>query len=181
MPTHQKNALLVVLVCLLPLHLLHAQKKIERPEHYQTWVYEGKADSGPGYLTYLSPDTVVLNSSIMFNNTELGSYKVSNVSQIRIRKKTSQGIGALAGLVGGGLIGWIAGSSYEGDDYCGGKCGGVQPGTVTGLMALGFALVGTATGVIIGSKKKKFYLNGRLTPEQNLQLQEYVIHMSPRQ
>ena len=61
----------------------------------------------------------------MFNNTELGSYKVSNVSQIRIRKKTSQGIGALAGLVGGGLIGWIAGSSYEGDDYCGGKCGGV--------------------------------------------------------
>jgi len=160
------------------MNTINAQKEIDRPEKYQTWVYEGKAESGPGFLTSLSNETIVLNSSIMFNNTELGRYNVSNVSQIRIRKNSSQGIGALAGLVGGGLIGWIAGSSYEGDDYCGGKCPGVEPGTVTGLTALGFALVGTAVGVIIGSKKKKFRLNGTVTPEQNLQLQQYVNHMS---
>ncbi len=72
------------------------------------------SDSGPGYLTYVSRDSIVLNSSIMLQPVIMGRYEVRNVSQIRIRKHNSQGIGVLAGLVGGGLIGYFVGSAIEG-------------------------------------------------------------------
>jgi hypothetical protein len=180
MPSTAIKTLLVFCVGFISFNQVCAQKPIKRPENFHTWVYTGRTASESGYLTYASRDSIVLNSSIMFQPQVMGRYKVSDMSQIRFRRSNSQGIGALAGLVGGGLIGYFTGSAIEGDDYCGSTCVGAQPGTVTALVTIGSALVGTAIGLIIGSRKRKMKLNGKLTPEQLLRLQEYVIPMAPR-
>ena len=156
---------------------IQAQKKTIDPSKFQTWVYlyEG-SNFERGYLRDVSKESILVSKELL-PSTQTGyrSIDIPGIHQVKVRNKSKQAWGALIGLVGGAGIGALAGWQIEGGDFCGGKCGGTEPGTLVALSAVGMGIVGTFVGISIGSGKKSFKLNGQMTDPQFDELSRYAI------
>ena len=151
-----------------------AQKNL-RPDRHNTWVHQldGKVIEKQ-FLRAIGPDSLLVSNELLPPwETGFRRIDIEDIASVRVRNRSKQAWGALIGFAFGAGAGALIGKQVEGGDFCGGKCGGTAPGTLIALSATAGAMVGTTVGVIIGSGKKKFRLNGRITEVQLEDLRRY--------
>jgi len=169
-----KTLKLIVWLVFLCISSIYAQEKTQKIENYKTWVYLHKETLKIRCVLYKVKDSSILVTNI--ENGESQEIYIRDIQKIKIRKKNSIGkgalIGSVSGLVLGGAIGLIEGDdppdqwimSYTAEEK-----------------AVGYGVlltpIGAGVGVLIGSIKKSFDINGKLENYKlnKQQLRKYAI------
>lgn len=148
-----KNAVFYLMLSCFCFHL-YAQKSQDRPKTYKVWVELKNKQISQGYLIQLADSVIGIVDRKCIDSI---SYKVSEIEQLKFRRKgrvgKSIGIGAGAGLILGAIGGYSSGDDEPGFIAFSAEDKAVFSGT----MALP---IGAGVGAIIGVVKKKFLIEG---------------------
>jgi hypothetical protein len=128
----------------------HVSAQNEKSKVYKVWVIKVNRDVHKGYLTQLKDSSVVI---FEISGDPKQEILISTIDQIKFRKKGKMGrsiaIGAVGGLVVGGVTGYATGEG----NWIG------REGQAVGLGVLGLPL-GAAIGAAIGTGKTKYMIEG---------------------
>lgn len=148
-----------------------------------------------GYFHHIDATSIYLASSkaSLQQGTNLIQLPISSIQKLQLKRKGGARIGALSGMVAGGLTGLLLGRATGANDDCSPTtnvssftlagwqiawshssrapypCGPREKGKETAIKG---ALVGAALGMIIGSSKRTFHIGGR---KSKARLQEEAI------
>jgi hypothetical protein len=159
MKTLKLTALVVIF---LSMNFVYTQEKVKKVKKFKTWVSLNDGFEIYGILYQLK------DSSITVTNTKMEKSKdiyIKNIQEIKIRRKNSIGrgavIGGASGLVAGSLIGLAKGG--EGFETIG--------------YGINLTVIGTGIGILTGTIKKKFDINGNLDnyTKNKEELRKYAI------
>ena len=136
---------------------LYAQKSNQRPKTYKVWVELKNKQVYNGYLLELSDSVISIVDSDRIDSLIL---RVTEINQLKFRRKGRVGRSIGLGAAGGFLVGAISGYA-SGDD---------EPNIVLTLSAEEKSIVlgtfavpfGAGVGAIIGVIKKKYPIEGDL-------------------
>jgi len=163
--------LTALLVIFLSTNFVYTQEKIKKVKVYKTWVSLMNESKIIGVLYKLN-DSSIFVTDIKTNVSK--EIYIKDIQKIKIRRKNSIGRGALiggaTGLVAGGLLGLA-----EGDDSGGWFAMSAEEKAVG--YGVFFSGVGAGVGVLAGTIKKKFNINGSIDNynKDKEELKEYVV------
>ena len=165
--------LITLMVIILSMNFVYTQEKVKKVKIYKTWVSLIDESEIFGVLHQLN-DSSILVTDI---KTEISQeINISDIQKIKIRRKNSIGRGALiggaSGLVVGGMVGYMSGDDPEGISLF--KMTAEEKAVFNGVIFIPF---GAGAGILIGTIKKKFDINGSISNyNKNIrELREYAV------
>ncbi len=163
--------LIALVVMILNMNFIYTQEKVQKVKNYKTWITLNDESEIHGILYQLKDSSIVVTN---IKTEESQEIDVKDIQKIKIRRKNSIGRGALIGgasrLVVGGLIG-LADGDDSGEWFA---MSAEEKAISSGIL---FMPLGAGTGILIGTIKKKFDINGNISNyNKNIQqLRKYVI------
>lgn len=168
--------LAALMIMILNVNFIYPQEKIKKVKIYKTWVSLMDESEIHGILYQLKDSSILVTNMKMEESQEID---IKDIQKIKIRRKNSIGRGAIiggaSGLVVGGLIGYMNGDDEDSDNGLNFIAMSAEEKAVSsGIL---FMTLGAGTGILIGTIKKKFDINGNISNyNKNIQqLRKYVI------
>ena len=161
-----KKFVFIIFILINCIQFSYSQDTIRKTKFYHTWI-NTKKDSikFQGILYELQDSSILVANSLIVKNYPLGDYKVtkiyiSEIDKIKARRTKSVGrgilIGSITGIAVGGIIGLASGDDPT-DTWFAMTAG--EKALVSGIFVGG---IGAVTGLIIGSIRVKFTINGNI-------------------
>lgn len=165
--------LIALVVMILNMNFIYTQEKVQKVKNYKTWITLNDESEIHGILYQLKDSSIVVTNTKTDGTQEID---IKDIQKIKIRRKNSIGrgavIGGVSGLVVGGIVGYMNGDDPDGISLF--KMSAEGKAVSSGIL---FMPLGAGTGILIGTIKKKFDINGNVSNyNKNIQqLRKYVI------
>ena len=176
-----KKIVFFIFILIGCIQFIYSQDTKKKIKFYHTWINTKKSSiKFEGILYELQDSSILVANSLIVKNYPFGDYKVtriyiSEIDRIKARRKKSVGrgilIGSISGLAIGGIIGFAAGDDPQ-DTWFAMTAG--QKAITSGIFVGG---IGAVTGLIIGSIRVKFTINGNIQDynRQKKKMQKYSV------
>ncbi len=165
--------LIALVVMILSMNFIYTQEKVQKVKIYKTWIILNDESKIHGILYQLKDSSILVTN---IKTEESQEIDIKDIQKIKIRRKNSIGrgavIGGVSGLVVGGIVGYMNGDDPDGISLF--KMSAEEKAVSTGV---GFLPIGAGVGILVGTIKKKFDINGNISNyNKNIQqLRKYAI------
>ncbi|NNF31744.1 MAG: hypothetical protein HKN66_10160 [Flavobacteriaceae bacterium] len=165
-----KRVWILSLIVLFISSELYTQEREVKVKVYKTWVTTIDGEMFKGYLRSADAEGIMVNPGRDLMGQDIVKLPATELSEIKIRKKSSVLIGTVIGFTVGASFGAVLNDS---DDS--GSGWDLTPDYWDALAVGGTAAIGAGLGALAGSGRRSFEINGNLETynEQLSLLQKY--------